>query len=425
MPDEPAVAQSNQATAIDARGWAGTFDALRYRNYRILFITSLLTAGGVWFQQVTIGWLAWSMTESPLQVGAILGTRSAPLMLAPLTGVLADRVNRRKLLLINQAGVASLVLGFSILLFLGEEEVWHLYAFSVSFGLLWAINNPVRQALVANSVPREALMNATALNSVAFNTMRTIGPMIGGVVIAFVGPALNFLIQAILFGSVMLMMIPFRIEYGGNLDATRRASPVRNLVEGFRYVASHRQTLLIISMTFIVTVTLLGMVFNMLPVFVPEILGDEDGDVLGIMLAMLGVGGFLGTMTIARFSHFKHKGIQTLVAIAGAAIGVIALSQTSSVLFAALWLAFYQFFAQTVLTTNMTMVQSMTPDHLRGRVVGVYQMEIGLMPVGGLIAGFIASNYGVASAFLVSGIAALVLVSLIATFSPTIRKMTL
>ncbi|MDA1035362.1 MAG: MFS transporter, partial [Chloroflexi bacterium] len=373
----------------------------------------------------TIGWLAYHMTESPLHVAAILGTRSAPLMLAPLTGVLADRVDRRQLLLINQSLVATLVLSFSVLLFLGREQVWHLYLFSLLFGLLWAVNNPVRQALVANSVPREALMNATARNSVAFNTMRTIGPMVGGLVIALVGPALNFLIQGVLFGMVILMMIPFRIEYGGNADNARRASPLRNLAEGFRYVASHPQTRMIISMTFVVTVTMLGMVFNMLPAFVPEVLGDTDGDVLGILLAMLGVGGFLGTMTIARFSQFKHKGIQTLAGIAGAAIAVVALSQTSTVLSAAFWLACYQFFAQIVLTTNMTMVQTMTPDHLRGRVVGVYQMEIGLMPVGGLIAGLIASRYGVASAFLVSGIAALTLVALLATFSPTIRKLRL
>ena len=244
LPDEPAVPPSTRPPAIETRGWGGTFYALRYRNYRILWITTLMVAGGVWFQQVTLGWLAYNMTESPLQVAAVLGTRSAPLMLAPLTGVLVDRVDRRKLLLVNQAGVTALVLGFTAILFLGWEQVWHLYVFSLLFGLLWAVNNPVRQTLVANSVPREALMNATALNSVAFNTMRTVGPLIGGLIIAFVGPALNFLIQGILFAMVIVMLIPYRIEYGGDSGAARHSSVVRNLVEGFQYVASQRQTLM-------------------------------------------------------------------------------------------------------------------------------------------------------------------------------------
>lgn len=406
-------------------GWASTFDALRYRNFRILWFSSLMISGGIWLQQVSLGWLVYELTGSPLQVGGVLGARSAPLILAPLTGVLIDRVDRRKLLLAAQLSVTTLVLSFSALLFSGREQLWHLYAFALAFGLMWAVNNPVRQTLVANAVPREALMNATALNSVAFNSMRAIGPAIGGLLIVLSGPAINFFLQGVLFALVVLLLWRFRTEYGGDRAGAKRESPLRDLVEGFRYVGGHKPTLLLILMTFVVTVTILGSVFNMMPVYVPEVLGDEGGGQLGFLMTSLGIGGLLGTIVLARFSYFEHKGVQTLVAFGGAALTVIAMSQVDTLFGAAIVLALYQVFAQTVLTTNMTMVQGMTPDHLRGRVVGVYQMEIGLMPVGGVTAGAIANVWGVQTAFLAAGVTAGVVVLLIAVFSPSIRNMRL
>ncbi len=405
-------------------GWAGTFHSLSYRNYRLLWVTSLMVSGGVWLQQVSLGWLAYQMTESPLQVGSILGVRSAPLILAPFTGVLVDRFDRRIMLIVAQVLVTILVFSFSLLLYLGIEQVWHLYVFALVFGLIWAVNNPVRQTLVANSVPREALMNATALSAVAFNSMRTIGPSIGGLLIVLVGPALNFFIQGVLFLGVILILIPYRAEYGtSNSSANRETSVLRNLIEGFKYVLGHRPTLLVVLMSFVVTITLLGAVFNMLPVFVPEVLGSQRSDDLGLLMTALGAGGVVGTIIMARFSQFRHKGIQSLVSFAGAAISVIILSQVSAFWAAAAILALYQVFAQGVLTTNMTMVQSMTPDHLRGRVVGVYQMEIGLMPIGGVVAGAIATHWGVGTAFLIGGIVGLIVVTLIAAFSPSIRRL--
>jgi MFS family permease len=303
--------------------------------------------------------------------------------------------------------------------------LWHLYAFALAFGLMWAVNNPVRQTLVANAVPREALMNATALNSVAFNSMRAIGPAIGGLLIVLSGPAINFFLQGVLFALVMLLLWRFRTEYGGDRAGAKRESPLRDLIEGFRYVGGHKPTLLLILMTFVVTVTILGSVFNMMPVYVPEVLGDEEGGQLGFLMTSLGIGGLLGTIVLARFSYFEHKGVQTLVAFGGAALTVIAMSQVDTLFGAAIVLALYQVFAQTVLTTNMTMVQGMTPDHLRGRVVGVYQMEIGLMPIGGVTAGAIANVWGVQTAFLAAGVTAGVVVLLIAAFSPSIRNMRL
>ena len=425
--DEPSPSISPQATKPSARsGWGQTFEALRYRDFRLLWLSVLMIAGGVWLQQVTLGWLAFDMTHSPLQVGLIMGIRSGPLLLAPLAGVLADRFDRRKILLIDQSMVAALVLLFAVDLALDAQKVWHLYAFALLFGLLWAVNNPVRQTLVANSVPREALMNATALNSMAFNTMRTIGPAIGGFLIAFFGPAVNFFLQAALFTLVMGLLFKFRISYStAGKEVAREQSIGRNLLDGFRYVLHDRTILTTTLVTFTLALTTLSVVFTQLPVYAGEVLGDSEGDQLGLLLMSMGFGGLVGVTLLARFSQFKRKGVQSIVAFLGAAITIVILSQVTTLWLAMVVLVVQQGFTQVVMTTNLTIVQVTSPDEMRGRVTGVYQMEIGMMTIGGIAGGAIASTWGVDNALLVAGLAGASVIALVALLVPRFRKLEL
>ena len=144
-------------------------------------------SGGTWIQQITLGWLAFEMTNSPLQVSVVLGLRALPMLAAPVAGVIADIFDRRKFLLFDQTYLALLAFGFSLIILFELEEIWHLYVFSFLTGAGWGMMNPLRQTLVANSVPRSALTNAIALNSMAFNSMRMIGPGIAGIMIAMFG----------------------------------------------------------------------------------------------------------------------------------------------------------------------------------------------------------------------------------------------
>ena len=398
--------------------------ALRYPDFRILWITTGLVAGGVWFQQVTLGWLAYDLTRDPLHVAGVVGSRTLPLLLSPVTGVIADRVDRRKLLFVDQALVTALVFGFALLLRLDLQRVWHLYAFALTFGLLWAANNPVRQVLTANTVPREALMNATAMISMAFNLMRALGPAIGGLVIAWFGPDVNFLIQGALFLAALVMLARLRTPYyTADRAMAKERSPLRNLADGFRHVINEPVTLLTAGVTFGLSFTMLAMVFNQLPVYAAEILLNEDGTYLGLLLMAMGVGGFLGTALLAAFSSARRKGLLASGAFALAAVSVIALSQTASLWLAGGVLLLQQMFVQVVMTTNMTIVHTITPDALRGRVIGVYQMEIGMMPFGGLIAGALSRVYGVDNAFLIGGIAALALIAVLSAAAPRYRRL--
>ena len=381
-------------------------------------------AGGVWFQQVTLGWLAYDLTEDPLQVAGVVGVRTFPLLLSPLTGVIADRVDRRKLLMVDQVLVTLLVFGFALVLLADLQQLWHLYVFAFLFGVLWAANNPVRQVLIANTVPREALMNATAMLSMSFNLMRAIGPAIGGFVIAFFGPDINFLIQGVLFFMALLVLTRMRTPYyTADRAHARESSPLQNLKEGFARVISEPTTRITTLMTFGLSLTMLAMVFNQLPVYTAEILLNDDGTYLGLLLMAMGFGGFFGTALLASFGSWRRKGVLASVAFTLAALSIIVLSQVATLWMAMLALLLQQMFVQVVMTTNMTIVHTMTPDDLRGRVIGVYQMEIGMMPFWGLIAGALSKAYGVDNAFLVGGIVGLAIIGIATVALPRYRRL--
>jgi MFS family permease len=424
MNEAAETADTADASPRPSSGWGQTFHALRYREFKILWFTTMMVAGGIWFQQVTLGWLAYELTRSPIQVAGVLAARTGPLVITPLAGVLVDRLDRRKLLMVDSALITILVVGFSMLLFFELEQLWHLYTFAVVFGLLWSINNPTRQTLVANSVPRDSLMNAMALSSVAFNAMRAVGPAIGGFVIVFFGPAINFLIQGLMFGGAFLALFAYHPTFGtADRQRARSQSVLRNLTDGFRYMVTKPMTLLITLMTLALAITTMSVVMNQMPVYAAEVLDDSDGGVLGLLLMALGVGGLIGTILIARFSQFQHKGIQGIGAFAGASISVIVLSQVSTIWLAIPTLIVTQLFIQAVLTTNMTIVQTMTSDEMRGRVIGVYQMEIGFSPLGGIAAGAIAGAYGVENAFLAGGISGAALLILLVVAVPQLRRL--
>ena len=405
--------ESEPGPASPAGGERGraSSNPLRSADYRILWATTFLVAGGVWFQQVTLGWLAYDLTRSPLHVAGVVGVRTLPLLLSPITGVIADRVDRKRLLLVDQALVTVLVFGFAAVLLLDLERIAFLYVFALLFGLLWAANNPVRQVLVANTAPPEALLQAVALMSLAFNSMRAIGPGVGGFVIAYLGPDVNFLVQGVLFLAAFLMIIRLRTPYATtDRSAARSTSPLRNLTDGFRHVMREPTTRIIALMSFGLSFTTMAVVFNQLPVYTAEAIGNDDGTFLGILLMSMGVGGILGSVVMTGLGRVRRRGVLASAAFAGSALCVVLLSQNTMLWVAAGLLMVQQACGQIVLTTHMTTIHTITPDNLRGRVMGVYQMEIGMMPFGGFLAGWIASLWGVDTAYLLAGMAGLAII---------------
>ncbi|MEX2431084.1 MAG: MFS transporter [Dehalococcoidia bacterium] len=418
--------QTSDIPITPRSGWAQTFASLHYPNFRLLWISTIFISGGNWIQQVTIGWLAYEMAEpeiAPLQVAIVLGLRAFPMLFSPVAGVIADRFDRRRAFMTNQAWLAALAIGFAAVLLLDITQMWHLYVFSFLAGAGWALNNPLRQTLVSNAVPRESLMNAIALHSMAFNSMRMVGPAAGGAFIALFGPGVNFLIQACLYVGVFVMLLPFRPIYA---EARRviAQSPFADLLEGLRYVKGHRITLLTILLSLAPTLFMMSFIMTQMPVYNGAVLGGGEV-LLGWLMTAMGVGGFTGTLIMARFNRIRHKGRVILIGITGAGIGMLGLSQTDVLWQVIPLLMFQQVFFMTVMMTNNTVLQTITPDSMRGRVMGVYMMDIGMQPLGGLIAGLIATAYSVSVAWVFGATVGLLVMVLVAIFAPSFRRLEL
>ena len=415
--------RTDRAQPPQRTGWAGTFSALSYPNFRLLWFGTLFMSSGTWIQQVTIGWLAFDMTGSPLQVSLVLGLRAVPMLAAPIAGVVADTFDRRRLLLIDQGYLAALALGFALVLVFDAVQVWHLHAFSFLSGAGWGLNNPLRQTLVANSVPRERLMNAIALNSMAFNSMRMVGPGIAGVMIELLGPELNFVLQAVLYSSVLLLVFPYRAEYAEDRGERTQQSPLQDLRDGLLYVAREPIPRYAVLLSMVPTLTLMAFIQTQMPVFVARDLGNTEGGLLGVMYLGMGVGGFIGAVFVARFHTIRHKGRLSISAVVGGAVALLVLSQVGVWWVAWLILVAQQMFFIMVMTTNNTILQTVTPDRMRGRVMGIYMLDVGLQPLGGVVAGVLATYYGVSFAWAVGGASGLVLVALITLIAPSFRRL--
>ena len=404
------------------RRFPDTFASLKHENFRLLWFTSLINAGSNWLQQVTLGWLAFELTGSPLIAALVFGVRSLPqLLIGPIGGVFGDRFDRKHFLMANTAYMSVVAMGFALLLTFGSVQAWHLIAFTLLQGTGQAMIQPVRQALVANTVPPEDLMNGIALNSLAQTGMRVIGPSIAGVLIVVSGPALNFGLQSVAFVITFLMLIPLRTPYS-NLSRTRRTDESfgQSFASGLKYVI-HQPTLLgLMLIALVPTLFTTPINLGLLPVFAKEVLGvGSDG--LGILYSSQGIGAVIGSLVIASAGNFARKGLVLAVAATGLATMITIYSQVTVFLVAIPVLALGTCCFMTYQTMNHTIIQTITPDEYRGRVMGLQMMDHGLTPLGTLIFGAVAEVYGVSTAMLIAGLCGLVAVTFILVRFPAIR----
>jgi len=389
------------ATQLKARiSRIQTFSSLKHRNYRLLWSSTYFSTAGDWIQQVTMGWLVYNLTGSPFLVGATAAARGIPMFLiGPVSGVLSDRMDRRKLLLWNQLFLAVSALALAGLVASGRVQAWHLMVFAFLNGAGYSINTPLRQALVSDTVPRKDLPNAIALISLALNLNRALGPAVGGLLIAFFGAATNFFIQAACYVGVALMVFPMRVESHAHLER-KLASPLADMREGIRYVAGERLVLGLILFVFIPSLFLLPFTTGLMPVFAAEAL-REGPEGLGFLLGSVGGGALVGTLIVASIGY-RSAMVQLGFGLLSA-LGMIVASRSHSLalampFFAGMGLGQTAFYAM-----NNTLVQSITPDNIRGRVLGIYFLNIGLIPMGALLAGAMASFLGSPLTMLIGG----------------------
>ena len=368
-----------------------TFRALKHRNFQLFFAGQFISLTGTWMQSVAQSWLVYRLTGSVVLLGMIGFAGQIPVFLiAPFGGVVADRYNRQKILVITQSIAMLTAFVLAILTLTGNIQVWHLFVLALCFGLANAFDIPTRQAFVSDMVAKEDLLNAIALNSSMFNGARIIGPAIAGILVALVGEGWCFFGNAVSYIAVIAGISLMKITH---VVRERKGSTFSNIAEGFKFVAKTapiRSLLLLLGL-----ISLMGMPYAVLmPIFADKILGGGS-DTLGYLMGASGAGALVAALILA--SRREVFGLGRWVAFASGAFGIslILFSLSTNFWLSLLLLIPVGFSMMTQMSSSNTLIQAMVPDELRGRVMSVYSMMfMGMAPLGALLAGTLAGILG-------------------------------
>jgi MFS family permease len=384
-----------------------TFRALAHRNYRLFFFGQGLSLIGTWLQQVAMSWLTYRLSGSALLLGFVTFCQYiAVLFIAPVAGVLADRVDRRRALLITQSVMLAQAATLAVLAATGVVAVWHVAALALVLGCASAFDIPLRHAMIARLVEhRSELPNAIALNSLLINCARVVGPALAGVLIAAVGEALCFGLNALSFGAVLVALAMMR------WPARPQAPPPRgwlhSWLEGVRSAfgfAPIRAGLLLIAA---ISGTI-GTYSTLMPVFAKDVFGGGARS-LGILLSSAGTGALLSALYLA--SRHTTRGLDRVILVAGAcaALAMLAFAHASSLALALPLLIVLGAGLIAAQASIQTLVQTLVDDDKRGRVMSLYTMAfLGALPFGNLLAGAIARYAGEDVAFSLNAVLCLV-----------------
>jgi len=366
--------------------------ALRHRNFQLFFSGQLISLVGTWMDTVAEGWLVYRLTHSSLLLGVATFAGQIPVfLLAPLGGTVADRWDRRKIVIATQT--TSMILAFilAILTLSKIVTVWEIIVLAALMGSVNAVDIPTRQAFLMDMVGREDLMNAIALNSSMFNAARVVGPSVAGLIVAWKGEGWCFLANAISYIAVIAGLIAMEIERKAPL--VHAASPLEHITEGFRFVrdtAPIRAILLLIAL-----VSLLATPYWVLmPIFAARIL-HGNARTLGALMAATGIGAMCGALLLAARSGTRGLGRVVATACAGFGASLILFSLSRWFPLSLLLLVPVGFCLMTQMAASNTLIQSMAPDHLRGRIMAIYSMMfMGMVPLGALLSGALADHVG-------------------------------
>jgi len=398
-----------------------TFASLRHLDYRYLWFGTLMMSAGQWVQQVTLGWLLYDLTGNSMLLGALNGLRALPfLVTGPLAGVAADRMDRRRLLLRTQWILIITALLMGALVASPFLHVWHIFLFTLITGVAWTITEPVRMSMIPSVVPKENLANAVALNSGGFNLMKVIGPALGGALIAWFGPAENFYVQAIAYSGVLAMVYWMHIP--PHHAESKRRSALVNLKEGFAYVWSTPAVLALMTLAYVPRIFAVPYQ-TLMPVFQKDVLqtGPEG---LGLLMAAPGVGAVIAVLTLASLgSRIQRQGLLLVGSIVVLGALLVIFSQITWFPLALFMLVLVGIFQMFFLASTATMLQMIVPDKLRGRVLSLYMLDRGFMPLGALFAGTTAHFIGAPLTVALMGAIVIILTVIVAWLVPAIRTL--
>lgn len=375
------------------------FGALRHRNFRLFLAGQFVSLTGTWMETIAEGWLVLQLTHSALQVGLVTTAGTLPVLLFTLYGgVVADRVNKRRFILVLQSLMLVVALALAIVTATGVVTAPMVMLLAMVQGTCSAFEIPARQSFLSEMTGREDLMTAIALNSSVFNVTRVIGPAVAGLLIAGVGTAACFFLNAASYVAVIWMLAIMRPPFAGEGGAGGQST----FRDGWRYIRDTPEPRLLTEL--IMTLSVFGFSFApMLPVYASTVL-HTDARGYGLLMTGVGIGAAAAALFIAAMGHRVHREgrVFAFATLFGALLVATSQARGFGTAFALLVVAGCAW-ALTGITTN-TLLQTGAPDHLRGRVMGFYSfMVVGMTPLGSLQAGWISEHFGVRASLALGG----------------------
>ena len=378
--------------------------SLRQRNYRLFFFGQLVSVAGTWMQTVAQSFLVLDLTHSGTQLGLVTAVRFLPMFLfGPLGGVVADRLDKRRVLYLTQALSGLLAAAFAILVATGSIRLLAVYLLALALGFVNVFDNPARQAFISEMVTAEDLPNAVTLNSVAMNMARVSGAALGGVIAAAIGLALCFGVNALSFGAVLISLAAMR---GSELfPATRIPRRKRQVRAGLRYVRSTPE--LLIPLVMIAVIGTLAWEFQVsLPLMATKVFGGGAA-AYGVMASVMGIGAVIGGLISAARPRPRARAL--CVAAVGWGIAILAAAAAPSLPLELAALVFVGYGSITFNSLAKTTLQLAAEPTMRGRVMALWALAwLGSTPIGGPIVGWVGQDAGARWSLVIGGLASLI-----------------
>jgi len=397
--------------------------ALSYAQFRRYWIAQIFRVLGLQFRIIAVPWLvSVELDRSPIWLGIVAVSAALPTIIFSVpAGMLADRYNDQKVLVISQGAYALASLTLPILILAGLANIWIVIAWSIATGMLAAIGNPSMQSVMPRLIDMRVMPSAVALNSMVWSAMRIVGPAIAGVMLAIIGTGEAFLVTGIAIGIATLLFASVTPRARVHSNVTSEHGD--DMWTGFRYIVRTPIFLATIGLSFFTSV--FGMSYQfLLPIFADDIL-DVGGVGFGLLEAATGVGSVLGTLAIIKLGAGRHSGMAMVVSAAlfGVLIAAFAASRSMPLSMGLLFLA--GFASALYLNIGMTTLQVMVPDELRGRVMGVWSMTWFLASIGALPAGVVAELLGAPLSVALGGLAVTAFAVFVFFSAPGLRRVEL
>jgi MFS family permease len=370
-----------------------TFSAFKHRNFRLYFIGQLISFTGSWMTTTAQGWLVYQLTGSKALLGVVAAAALAPMLVfATLGGWMADRFPKRSVIVCTQLSSMFLSLAMAFLVWTKVVQPWQIIALAVFGGITMAFDMPARQSFVIEMTSREDLMNAISLNSSAFNCARIVGPSIAGLLMAHISIAACFLCDGLSFIPVIAGLLLMRLPKKDTQIASSGGA-IAQALEGFSYVWSHRRVLTILSLFTVVGI--FGWSYSVLmPAFAHDIL-HLGANGYGLLMAGSGVGALSAALTVASAGHLLPTRAMALGGVWIFSVALVLFAFTRNLYLGVVLLAFVGFGIVLYFSTSNTVLQSIVPDEMRGRVMGIWALIFGgMIPLGSLEAGLLADLLG-------------------------------